>query len=154
MANAQPESKKRDLPPWMTTQVAVRKSLPTWRPDKRRKTTVQSADASSSLPPLRTVYLMNEAELVDVALGILVECHKQEKPLEHILLLGTDKAETTQPKPPWASESCSDGEEEVNDAPRISPSSKQEYSASGHKKNSEDKEDEDALKYVREIFFS
>ncbi|XP_036616892.1 cell cycle regulator of non-homologous end joining [Trichosurus vulpecula] len=152
MADAQPESKKRDLPPWMTAQVAVRKPVPIWRPTKRRKTTVKSAGASSSLPPIRTVYFMNEAELVDVALGILVECCKQEKPLEHTLLLGTDKAQTTQPESPWASESSSDGEEEVNDAPRTSPSSKQEYSASGHKKNSE--EDEDALKYVREIFFS
>ncbi|XP_072508798.1 cell cycle regulator of non-homologous end joining [Notamacropus eugenii] len=151
MANAQCESKKRDLPPWMTAQVAVRKSVPMWRPTKRRKSTVQSAHASSNLPSIRTVYFMNEAELVDVALGILVECRKQEKPLEHTLLLGTDKAQTTQPESPWASESSSN-EEEVNDAPPRSLSSKQECSTFDHKKNSE--EDEDALKYVREIFFS
>uniref|UniRef100_A0A4X2KZT0 Cell cycle regulator of NHEJ n=1 Tax=Vombatus ursinus TaxID=29139 RepID=A0A4X2KZT0_VOMUR len=95
---------------------------------------------------------MNEAELVDVALGILIECRKQEKPLEHTLLLGTDNPNHTES--PWASESSSSGEEEVNDALRTSLSGKQEYSASGHKKNSEDEEDEDALKYVREIFFS
>uniref|UniRef100_A0A4X2LWN6 Cell cycle regulator of NHEJ n=1 Tax=Vombatus ursinus TaxID=29139 RepID=A0A4X2LWN6_VOMUR len=97
---------------------------------------------------------MNEVELVDVALGILVECNKQERPLKHTLLLGTDKAQTTQPESPWASESNSDREEEVNDALWTSPSIKQEYSASVHKKNSEDEEDEDALKYVMEIFFS
>ncbi|XP_027698124.1 cell cycle regulator of non-homologous end joining [Vombatus ursinus] len=154
MADAQPESKKRELPPWMIARVDERKSVPIWRPTKRRKTTEQSADASLSLPSLRTVYFMNEAELVDVALGILIECRKQEKPLEHTLLLGTDKAQTTQPESPWASESSSSGEEEVNDALRTSLSGKQEYSASGHKKNSEDEEDEDALKYVREIFFS
>ncbi|KAM8980374.1 cell cycle regulator of non-homologous end joining [Sarcophilus harrisii] len=153
MANGQPESKKRDLPPWMTAQVTERKSVPVWKSTKRRKTMVQSADKSASLLPVRTVYFMNESELVDIALGILVECGKQEKPLEHTFLLGTDKAQTTQPESPWASESSSDGEEEVNDTPQTSPSSKQEYSASGHKKNSED-EDDDALKYVKEIFFS
>ncbi|XP_020857955.1 cell cycle regulator of non-homologous end joining isoform X2 [Phascolarctos cinereus] len=104
----------------------------------------------TSLPSDRTVYFMNEAELVDIALGVLVECRKQEKPLEHTLLLGTDKAQTTQPESPWASENSSNGEEVVNDALRTSPSGKQEYSASGHKNS----EDEDALKYVREIFFS
>ncbi|XP_051856539.1 cell cycle regulator of non-homologous end joining [Antechinus flavipes] len=154
MANVQPESKKRDLPPWMTAQVTERKSVPVWKSTKRRKTVAQSADKSSSLPPVRTVYFMNESELVDIALGILIECGKQEKPLEHTLLLGTDKAQTTQPESSWASESSSDGEEEVNDTPQTSPSSKQEYSASGHKKSSEDEEDDDALKYVKEIFFS
>ncbi|XP_020857956.1 cell cycle regulator of non-homologous end joining isoform X3 [Phascolarctos cinereus] len=150
MTNAQPESKKRELPPWMIARVSERKLVPIWRPAKRIKTTVQSADASSSLPSDRTVYFMNEAELVDIALGVLVECRKQEKPLEHTLLLGTDKAQTTQPESPWASENSSNGEEVVNDALRTSPSGKQEYSASGHKNS----EDEDALKYVREIFFS
>ncbi|XP_043823216.1 cell cycle regulator of non-homologous end joining [Dromiciops gliroides] len=154
MADLHPERKKRDLPPWMTAQVAEKKSVPMWRPAKRRKAAVQTANSSLSLPPIRTVYFMNEAELVDVALGILVECHKQEKPLEHTLLLGTDKDQTTQAGFPWASESSGDGEEEMNDAPRTRPSGKQEESASGHKKNSEVEEDEDALKYVREIFFS
>uniref|UniRef100_A0A4X2LVU6 Uncharacterized protein n=1 Tax=Vombatus ursinus TaxID=29139 RepID=A0A4X2LVU6_VOMUR len=97
---------------------------------------------------------MNEVELVYVALGILDECHKQEKPLKHTLLLGTDKAQTVQPESPSSFESNNDREEEVNDALWTSPSIKQEYSASVHKKNSEDEEDEDALKYVTEIFFS
>ncbi|XP_074049749.1 cell cycle regulator of non-homologous end joining [Macrotis lagotis] len=153
MANTQPESKKRDLPPWMTTQVTEKKSGPIWRPTKRRKATVQT-DASSRLPDVRTVYFMNEAELVDVALGVLVECRKQEKRLEHTALLGIDKTQTTQLESPWASESSSDGEERVDEAPQTGPSNKQEHSTSGHKKSSEDEEDEDALKFVREIFFS
>ncbi|XP_078009736.1 cell cycle regulator of non-homologous end joining isoform X4 [Phascolarctos cinereus] len=48
MTNAQPESKKRELPPWMIARVSERKLVPIWRPAKRIKTTVQSADASSS----------------------------------------------------------------------------------------------------------
>ncbi|XP_044534191.1 cell cycle regulator of non-homologous end joining [Gracilinanus agilis] len=153
MADIQPENKKRDLPPWMTAQVPGRKSVPMWRPAKGKKITVQAADASSSLHPIRTVYFMNETELVDVALGVLVEYRKQEKPLENTLLLGTDKDQIVQPESPWASGSRSDGEEEVDDTPQTRPSSKQECSTSGYKKGPGE-EDEDALKYVREIFFS
>ncbi|XP_077706159.1 cell cycle regulator of non-homologous end joining isoform X1 [Canis aureus] len=53
--------KKRVLPAWMTTQETP-----------KPKRAVQGA-AAARLPAMRTAYCMSEAEMVDVALGILIE---------------------------------------------------------------------------------
>lgn len=60
-------TKKRVLPPWMTAQEIPRVVK---TPKKRKAATPAS---TMSRPTLRTVYCMNEAELVDEALKILLE---------------------------------------------------------------------------------
>lgn len=99
------------------------------------------------------MYCLSEAELVDVALGVLMESRKQEEALEQPPLAGTDKPELS----PTCSESPSSpgsrSEEEDNGQgalpPGLSPSQGLDSACS----RSPEEEDEDALKYVREIFF-
>ncbi|XP_003134699.2 modulator of retrovirus infection homolog isoform X3 [Sus scrofa] len=78
------ENKKRVLPTWMTAQGAEKKTT------KRRRADLVPT-AAARLPATRTVYCMNEAEMVDVALGILIEGRKQEEPWEQPPLAGADK---------------------------------------------------------------
>ncbi|XP_067603188.1 cell cycle regulator of non-homologous end joining isoform X5 [Pseudorca crassidens] len=107
------------------------------------------------LPAMRTVYCMNEAEIVDVALGILIEGRKQEKPLEQLPLAGADKPEQSpassappSPSPRGSRSEDSEDEDCGEDGPPPGPAGSD--SACGR----ELEEDQDALKYVREIFFS
>ncbi|XP_067603195.1 cell cycle regulator of non-homologous end joining isoform X12 [Pseudorca crassidens] len=104
---------------------------------------------------MRTVYCMNEAEIVDVALGILIEGRKQEKPLEQLPLAGADKPEQSpassappSPSPRGSRSEDSEDEDCGEDGPPPGPAGSD--SACGR----ELEEDQDALKYVREIFFS
>ncbi|XP_029391011.1 cell cycle regulator of non-homologous end joining isoform X2 [Mus pahari] len=114
-------------------------------------------------PAAETVYCMNEAEMVDVALGILIEGHKQEKPWEQPSLEATDKLQLSPPcsLSPHTSSPGSSSEEEdsriSSPAPGLSPPQGPEPSASPCSRSpeeEEEEEEEDALKYVREIFFS
>ncbi|XP_047393265.1 cell cycle regulator of non-homologous end joining-like [Sciurus carolinensis] len=58
-------SKKRVLPSWMTSQMTERRVVPVKTPKRRRM--------AAGTPAMKTVYCMNEAEMMDVALGILIE---------------------------------------------------------------------------------
>nr|XP_008256363.1 cell cycle regulator of non-homologous end joining isoform X2 [Oryctolagus cuniculus] len=142
-------TKKRVLPSWMTAQAVEKRKAPVHTPKRRRMAAVAMAR-----PTRRTVYCMNETELVDVALGILIEDGKQEKAGELPSLLGADKPEgSPSPSPHTSSGSSSDEEEGEDDAPvpGLSPPN----TAGGRRPEEEEKEEEeDVLKYVREIFFS
>ncbi|XP_032131816.1 cell cycle regulator of non-homologous end joining isoform X2 [Sapajus apella] len=122
--------------------------------------TLRAGKPVARLPATRTVYCMNEAEIVDVALGILIESRKQEKPCEQPALAGTDNP---QPSPPCSvsphTSSGSSSEEEDSGkqvpAPGLSPSQRPGSSNSPSSRSpEEEEEEEDVLKYVREIFFS
>nr|XP_045016275.1 cell cycle regulator of non-homologous end joining isoform X2 [Jaculus jaculus] len=113
------------------------------------------------VPAVKTVYCMNEAEMVDVALGILIEGHKQEEPWKqpgH-----TDKpprssscAGSPRTSSPGSSSEEEDGGKNTT-ALGLSPSQGPGASNSTCNMNPEEEkeeEEEDLLKYVREIFFS
>ncbi|XP_075810017.1 cell cycle regulator of non-homologous end joining isoform X2 [Microtus pennsylvanicus] len=100
---------------------------------------------------------MNEAEMVDVALGILIEGRKQET----ASLVTTDKLQLSPPysASPHTSSPGSSSEEEGSgsSSPALHPSPSQRPEAADLPCSSspkEEKEEEDVLKYVREIFFS
>ncbi|XP_033050576.1 cell cycle regulator of non-homologous end joining isoform X7 [Trachypithecus francoisi] len=95
---------------------------------------------------------MNEAEIVDVALGILIESRKQEKACEQPALAGADNPELSPPcslSPHTSSGSSSEEEDSGKEAlaAGLSP-------ACSRSPKEEEEEEEDVLKYVREIFFS
>ncbi|XP_043445549.1 cell cycle regulator of non-homologous end joining isoform X3 [Prionailurus bengalensis] len=100
---------------------------------------------------------MSEAEMVDVALGILIEARKQEQPLEPLTPAGADKPELSRAhsalSPSPSSPGRSEDEDDEKDAlpPGHSP---QGPAGSDSARSRSPEEDEDMLKYVREIFFS
>lgn len=109
-------------------------------------------------PATKTVYCMNEAEMVEVALGILMEGRKQETAAS---LVTTDKLQLSPPysASPHTSSPGSSSEEEgsrsSSPALDLSPSQGSEATDSPCSSSpKEEKEEEDVLKYVREIFFS
>lgn len=114
------------------------------------------AAVAAARPTGRTVYCMNETELVNVALGILIEDRKQEKAGELPSLPGADKPESSpSPSPHTSSGSSSEEEEGEDDAP--APGLRPPNTAGGRRPGEEEEkkeEEEDVLKYVREIFFS
>lgn len=104
-------------------------------------------------PATKTVYCMNEAEMVDVALGILIEGRKQETPS----LVTRDKLQLSPPysASPHTSSPGSSSEEDSSPAQDLSSSQGPEAADSPCSSSpKEEKEEEDVLKYVREIFFS
>lgn len=113
--------------------------------------------AVTRAPATKTVYCMNEAEMVDVALGILIEGWKQERP-------SLETADRPQLSPPYSasphtsspgSSSEEEGSGSSSPALDLSPSRGPEAADSPCSSSpQEEKEEEDVLKYVREIFFS
>ncbi|KAH0510159.1 Modulator of retrovirus infection [Microtus ochrogaster] len=101
---------------------------------------------------------MNEAEMVDVALGILIEGQKQET----ASLVTTDKLQLSPPysasahtSSPGSSSEEEGGSRSSSPALDLSPSQGSEATDSPCSSSpKEEKEEEDVLKYVREIFFS
>lgn len=157
METLKSKTKTRVLPSWMTAPVDERKVVSV-KTATRKQTAAwaQRVGAATRAPATETVYCMNEAEMVDVALGILIEGRKQEKPWEQRSLEATDKLQLY---PPCSSSPGSSSEEEDSRisslAPGLSPPRGPEASDSPCSRSpEEEKEEEDALKYVREIFFS
>ncbi|XP_005082447.1 cell cycle regulator of non-homologous end joining [Mesocricetus auratus] len=148
------ENKKRVLPSWMTAPVGEKRESLVKTP-KRKKTATVPVRVATRAPVTRTVYCLNEAEMVDVALGILIEGRKQEEPT----LAATDNLQFSPPysASPHTSSPGSSGEEEgggsSSPALGLSPSRGPEATDSPCSRSPEG-EEEDALKYVREIFFS
>ncbi|KAM8817748.1 cell cycle regulator of non-homologous end joining [Rhynchonycteris naso] len=141
--------RKRVLPCWMTAQVPQERRVPVKTPKRRKMEVVPLA--VPRLPTVRTVYCMSEAELVDVALEVLIESRKQEEALERPPLAGPDKPELspTCPESP-SSPGRSEDKDNGNGAPPLGLSPSQGPDSACRSPE----EDEDEFKYVREIFFS
>ncbi|KAK1335118.1 hypothetical protein QTO34_004698 [Cnephaeus nilssonii] len=172
MAAPHSGDKKRVLPSWMTAQGPEERMSPArprrgggrqrcrrLQPDGRAVCLPPSVAACLSfrLPAVKTVYCMSEAELVDVALGVLIENRKQEKALEQRPLAGTDAPELS----PTCSEGPtsperSEGEGEDSGEAALPPGLGPPQGSAGLEPacSTSPEEDEDAFKYVREIFFS
>ncbi|XP_021548577.1 cell cycle regulator of non-homologous end joining isoform X2 [Neomonachus schauinslandi] len=99
---------------------------------------------------------MSEAEMVDVALGTLIEARKQEKPLEPLTLAGADKPELSPTCSTLSPSSGSRSEDEDNGKDALPPGLRPPQGPTGSDSacSRSPEEDEDMLKYVREIFFS
>ncbi|XP_048951163.1 cell cycle regulator of non-homologous end joining isoform X5 [Canis lupus dingo] len=131
--------KKRVLPAWMTTQETP-----------KPKRAVQGA-AAARLPAMRTAYCMSEAEMVDVALGILIEARKQEEPWESVTPAGADKPELFPARLAWAPSSPgsrSEDEDNGKEAPTqgLSPQQGPAGPDSACRSSPDQDEDEDMLK--------
>lgn len=163
METLKSENKKRVLPSWMTAPVNEKKVVSV-KTAKRKQRAAGRVGAATRAPATETVYCMNEAEMVDVALGILVEGRKQERPWERPSLEATDKLQLSPPcsssphtSSPESSQSNHGEEDSRNNSPALglSPPQGPEVAVSPCGRSPEgEEEEEDALKYVREIFFS
>ncbi|XP_063164712.1 cell cycle regulator of non-homologous end joining [Candoia aspera] len=126
-------AKKRILPAWMTRKTVEPAQWAEMRP-KRRK--------STALARTETVYCMNEAELVDMALCILAEnC----KATEGDLISSESEVQELQQELTICTNIAKD--------PPVRSTSP-DQSASSCSEETKREEDDDALKYVREIFFT
>ncbi|XP_070280042.1 cell cycle regulator of non-homologous end joining isoform X1 [Myotis yumanensis] len=155
MAALHSGDKKRVLPSWMTAQGPEERMWPVKTPKRKRRRMAAVPAAAARLPAVRTVYCMSEAELVDVALGVLIENRQQGKALKQRPLAGTAEPElspTCSEGP--ASPETSEGEDSGEAA--LPPGQGRPQGSAGLEPacSSSPEEDEDAFKYVREIFFS
>ncbi|CAJ0949919.1 unnamed protein product [Ranitomeya imitator] len=155
--------KRRLLPSWMTDDNSAPKKPHSAEP-RRRKTQVSVSSRK------RTVYCMNERELVECALEVLSQVLRREgsEPLEgaavHNGVIGVTTPRLQQGALPYIMSKVQ-REEEKSKNEAASPSAGREETpptAAGSEKprtkppscNDSDDPDDDPLKYVREIFFS
>lgn len=104
---------------------------------------------------VKTAYCMSEAELVDVALGVLIQSRKQEKALEQPPLAGTDKPALSPTCSALPSPGSTRGAEDNGCGALPSGLSPPPGPLGlGSACNRSPEEEEDVFKYVREIFFS
>ncbi|XP_077122903.1 cell cycle regulator of non-homologous end joining [Ranitomeya variabilis] len=120
--------KRRLLPSWMTADNSAPKKPHSAEPRKRKKEVSVSSRK-------RTVYCMNERELVECALEVLSQSKVQREDEEKSKKEAASPAAGREETPPTAAGS---------EKPRTKPPSC----------NDSDDPDNDPLKYVREIFFS
>uniref|UniRef100_A0A8C2T9M0 Cell cycle regulator of NHEJ n=1 Tax=Coturnix japonica TaxID=93934 RepID=A0A8C2T9M0_COTJA len=144
-------TRRRELPAWMGT--AGEGERPKGVPDRVRRRRQKGARAGGAgalpaisclfaMPRAATVYCMNEAELVDVALSVLAEVKEQDH--EQV-------EQELQAAPSQAPGGTASVEEDSDHSP--SPPSPSGAGTDAERAGLDDSED-DALKYVREIFFT
>ncbi|XP_026550214.1 cell cycle regulator of non-homologous end joining isoform X2 [Notechis scutatus] len=125
-------AKKRILPAWMSKKAAEPEEWAKMRSKRRKKT---------ALARTETMYCMNEAELVDMALCILAEnC----KAIEGDVISQEHQQELREGHHPRTAVNIAK-DPPVPSTPPAALSSNEETKL---------EEDDDALKYVREIFFT
>ncbi|XP_073477885.1 cell cycle regulator of non-homologous end joining [Aquarana catesbeiana] len=132
------KAKKRVLPQWMTEDKVDTKK-PFSRNVKRKK---------YRSPRKSTVYCMNEKELVDYALEIINKS-KKEQGGDAETVIERDEAESCKnrdEKPQTSSEGTQ--------SPKLTPSPPKKLSNTTNLPETLSDEEDDPLKYVREIFFS
>lgn len=135
-------AKKRTLPPWMTTRGSEPAAVTNLKAKRRKKTALERPE---------TVYCMNEAELVDMALCILAEdCTDKEAEFT------APEVPKPQPVPTEPQQStASSSKANISTIGSKLPNNLESSGCSEKiQSDREDNEDDDALKYVREIFFS
>ncbi|XP_006887267.1 PREDICTED: modulator of retrovirus infection homolog [Elephantulus edwardii] len=116
----------------------------------------QPPSSRGRLPARRTVYCMNEAELVNVALSILIEGRRQKNPPEKDTARPGNGEHSRTPLMSPRSEGTSEDENSGAEAlpPSTTPSQGSQNSDSALTCSQNPAEEDDTLKYVREIFFS
>lgn len=107
----------------------------------------------------RTVKLGKQAACPETAISSALQGRKQEKPWEQTSLEAPDKLRLSPPSSPHTSspESSSEEEDSRNNSPALGlspPWGPEAADSPCSRSPKEEKEEEDALKYVREIFFS
>nr|XP_056703489.1 cell cycle regulator of non-homologous end joining [Euleptes europaea] len=136
-------AKKRILPAWMTERMT--EPAQKWAEVRRKRRKKVWARTE-------TIYCMNEAELVDAALCVLAEKCKGKE-----VEITSSEDEAQEPRqvmadPQRTSVSVSDGTGAQSHGTEFKTPNKLLASACNEKTKSD--EDDDALKYVREIFFT
>uniref|UniRef100_A0A803SS12 Cell cycle regulator of NHEJ n=1 Tax=Anolis carolinensis TaxID=28377 RepID=A0A803SS12_ANOCA len=137
-------AKKRILPMWMTKRATESAQDPEIRPKRRKK---------SAPVGVETVYCMNEAELVDMALCILAENSKGKE-----TNISSSEDEDPEPQQAMADHhgtptSDSEGDSSPSVGSKL-PRGLDALSCRKATKSQEKDDNDDALKYVREIFFT
>ncbi|XP_058047784.1 cell cycle regulator of non-homologous end joining [Ahaetulla prasina] len=136
--NSPEAAKKRILPAWMTKNVTEPEEWAKMKSKRRKKT---------ALTRTETVYCMNEAELVDMALCILAENCKAIEDLSSEDKIQERQQELIDDHLPGTA---------VNIAkdPPVPPTPPDQSASLSSNEETKLEEDDDALKYVREIFFT
>lgn len=144
MEMSESKAKKRMLPPWMSEAKADGKEDQSKRV-KKKKPLIRS-------PKKQVVYCMNEAELVEAALEVLSRNYKKEDTVEDMLKVESDPESPSRPTELQASSRTN---KDTTHLPiENSPSSPLEPDLQNSGSRDPLDEDDDPLKFVREIFFN